>query len=319
MRDIPENDGWLDGATAERLLRGEGAGDAGPHAVPLERLLAAAAEPLECAPEGEQAALQAFRRARAAASVRERPGRAPVWPERSRRSIKLLLGGVAALFAVSGVAIAAQTGALPHPFGSGGTPRHGSPHHPGRAPGTHGGPGTVPTAMPTARSSAQAGGPPRTGVRQLCESHAWAAGHGRGMPPSAEARLARAAGGAARIGSYCASVLARPAAGHSGTPAAPEEPPGQASPKASKTTKASKSPRPPKSAKSAKSSKTAKPARSARSVQGDGPGTKAVRSRGNPAAAAGKAPRTRAGTPPPAGPAAHPLGSTHHQRTTRAR
>jgi hypothetical protein len=220
-----ERPGWLDAETAERLLDG---GPGGPHDDPrvaeLARLLSRAAEEagsLTGGAEHERLVLQAFRDAR-------RDGRTPAGQERRRarwrrvsRPTKALVGGLAAAAVLGGVAIAAQTGALPHPFHSGsGTPgRSHSSAPPAPSSGTPGPAGTgrstaspdrtAPTpAAPSAHPSAPGASTPaeQSSVKGLCLSYVWASGHGERLDSAAQQRLEAAAGGSAEVASYCARL-----------------------------------------------------------------------------------------------------------------
>jgi hypothetical protein len=265
MNESREPDGWLDEELAERLLDGrpdqapaDGRGDsvtagAERHAADLARLLQAARTPVAGRPEDERAALQAFRAAQAA---RPRGVAARLRPH-TTRSARALAGGVAAVVALSGVAIAAQAGALPHPFRSGNSPHprppasttttgHASPapHRPGQDPagGGHGrsAPPSPAHTPPTAHLPGSASGKD-PGVKGLCEAHDQAVAQGRQMESSGAARLAAAAGGTAKVDAYCAALLggakdshgnakSTPAPHPSHTPApsgSPSAPPGQ--------------------------------------------------------------------------------------------
>ncbi|MBO1334821.1 hypothetical protein [Streptomyces sp. VRA16 Mangrove soil] len=139
---------WLDRDAAERLLRGEpleavsgeDARRAGELAATLDALTALSAAPASELP-GEDAALKAFREARAVSAVdgavsvtgrRERSGRPGASPGRHRaaalagpagnrplwgRPVRFGLAAAVAACMVGGVAVAAGTGVLPSPFG----------------------------------------------------------------------------------------------------------------------------------------------------------------------------------------------------------
>jgi len=254
MNESRDDDGHgrrLRAETAERLLDGTPCTEADtgdPRVAGLAHLLAAAATPLPGRPEDEHAVLEAFR-----AAARTRPAGSPAADRqaaggsfadavrraaRRRRSVKVLVAGAVAAFALGGVAIAAQTGALPGPFG---------PHRPGPsasvvpttggasgAPGTTGSSGggrTSPGASGTPSGASPRVGRPSTagpghphdpaGTKGLCAVYVKAAAKGKAVGSAAEARLARAAGGTGRIGSYCAGLLgADSAAGHASPPPA---------------------------------------------------------------------------------------------------
>ncbi|MFE2260205.1 hypothetical protein [Streptomyces griseosporeus] len=252
---------WLDRDTAERLLRGEPLDHLAPPARDrAEQLadalgaLAAAAEPNGTALPGEDAALAAFRAARAEYAhqgagrpAREqhpadaglvRIGPASAAPDRARRFRPARLALAAALTAglFGGVAVAAGTGALPSPFDGPAAPgpaasvsADATPGRPLASPSPGG------TATPDGDAHATTGpggtrdtaGGATTGPRDP-------AGSGRPQPgwpgaaracrdlhsghPLDDARrhaLEGAAGGSARVWTYCKGVLARePGTGH---------------------------------------------------------------------------------------------------------
>lgn len=236
---------WPDPATAERLLRviAPGGCPADPGALQevadarvfaLLRLLTAAARGGDVDPEREQAALAAFRAARRAGGARQ--GRRLVV---SGRSAKALAGGLAAVFAVSGVAVAAGTGVLPGPFRGGAF--HAGPLAAGGTAGSADGPAaavpqsTLPPAPgPDASHSAapppaddESGhhhGDPRTPhhpgthkpseknhqatVKALCRSYTAATRRGGHIDPWLIVRLQGEAGRKDRIADYCRGLLA---------------------------------------------------------------------------------------------------------------
>lgn len=224
----------LSARTAERLLDGLGAESDDPRAAELARLLAAAARPLPGRPEDERAALAAFR-----ASVAERPasGPAPVpGPEtvhahpshgadrhsvRRRRSVKVLVGGAVAAFALSGVAIAAQNGGLPNPFHTHHpgpsaplTPGSGSASPSATGPGGSGGPAGPGTAGPSSdgpghssASGKQSSHTKDAGGQRMCHTYEKAVRKGWTVDSSTQERLARAAGGADHVAAYCARLI----------------------------------------------------------------------------------------------------------------
>lgn len=228
----------------ERLLNGEDAADAAddPRTAGLAELLAAARVLPQGRPQDEADVLEAFRRATAAdgrdgeeaSAAAAVPVPVPV-PSRPRwrtkqRPVRLLVGGALAVFALSGVAIAAQTGALPQPFHSsgGGHPDRPGPASPspagtGTAPGSPGTPATGsatgPPGTPTGTDAPHTPGtapstarvPADTGTRGLCAAYAKAKREGAAPDSAASARLAQAAGSAAGIDAYCAALTATPA------------------------------------------------------------------------------------------------------------
>ncbi|MEU6853229.1 hypothetical protein ABZ901_25280 [Actinacidiphila alni] len=222
MNDSPEHELWLRPDLAERLLdgaefTGEDASAADPRIAGLARLLAAADGTAPGRAADERAVLRAF-----AGEFAPVPRHRPRRTVRGPRSAKVLIGGAAAVFALGGAAIAAQSGALPHPFGSGGaTPATSSaapvPHTSGSAADT---PATSRPAPVTTRprtvdgqtpgsappSAHPAGSPAVPGLKGLCEAYAEAARQGREPDPSSLARLAQAAGGTNGIDAYCAEL-----------------------------------------------------------------------------------------------------------------
>jgi hypothetical protein len=242
MDDGREYGTWPDAVTAERLLHVVAAGDrpadtgvlreaADARVRTLLRLLTAASGDAEIDPGREQAALAAFRAARRAGGARQ--GRRLVV---SGRSVKVLAGGLAAVFAVSGVAVAAGTGVLPGPFRGGAF--HAGPLTAGGAAGSGEGPSAGPETEPAATlppapaPSPTADGPGSPGhhhgdphtphhfgvpkpsdrthkaaVRALCRSYTEAVRHGGHADPRLVVRLQREAGRKDRIAAYCRRLL----------------------------------------------------------------------------------------------------------------
>lgn len=230
MNDSPEHERWLDADTAERILNGQDITQADHRTTDLARLLAAADGTAAGRPEDERAALHAFAQQQAAAG---RTVRSPFRPTvRESRTAKVVIGGVAAVFALGGVAIAAQTGTLPHPF-------HSGPLGPKPAPATAtatatrtgtavtGPPGarnSRPTAADTTKPSAPlpptpvshpghtTGAPEVPGAKGLCESYLKAAQGGARLDSPSMARLEEAAGSAGEVDAYCVGLTGHPAA-----------------------------------------------------------------------------------------------------------
>ncbi|SFE10297.1 hypothetical protein SAMN05216251_101517 [Actinacidiphila alni] len=256
MDDAREDGGWPDPATAERLLRATAAADrpaddpgvlgeiADARFFALLRLLSTAAKGAELDADREQAAVVAFRAARRTGGARQ--GRRLVL---SGRSAKVLAGGLAAVFAVGGVAVAAGTGVLPGPFRGGAF--HAGPLTAGGTAGADEGTG-APTSVPaTTAPPAPEGdaprddvpdpaddghghrhgdtrgphrfGPPqapdhsrRAAVRALCRGYTEATRHGGHADPWLTARLQREAGRKDRIAAYCRRLLAHGRSGDNG-------------------------------------------------------------------------------------------------------
>ncbi|MEU1617561.1 hypothetical protein ABZ479_09690 [Streptomyces sp. NPDC005722] len=221
-------DDRLDAALAERLLDGDPAAAGDGRADALARLLTAAAAPLPGDPERERAALTAFREARAVTSGGHGRGRAR--GVRSGRRTRAAVGGLVAVFALGGVAVAAQSGSLPGPFhsgtagprpvspapspsnptGSGGGTRTASPRGP-----QGGGAGATPTTPDAASHGPHASVPPLAaptdaGLKGLCQAYVKAAEHHKSVNASTLARLERAAGSAAAVPAHCARLTGAP-------------------------------------------------------------------------------------------------------------
>ncbi|MEU6854989.1 hypothetical protein ABZ901_34300, partial [Actinacidiphila alni] len=173
------------------------------------------------------------------------------------RTAKVLIGGAAAVFALGGVAIAAQRGALPHPFGSGGgapaSATATAPRTPSGVPGTRDtsppGPGTTtdaahtappPSVLPPPTPPAHTTGPPAVpGLKGLCQSYANAAAHRHALDAPSQARLEKAAGGPEKVAAYCARLTGTPAAHGRPTTAATGKPTAGSTGKPTVTTGAS--------------------------------------------------------------------------------
>ncbi len=229
---------------AERLVRGEAVPDADPRAVALARLLTAAARPLPGRPQDERAVLDAFQqavqaRAEGATDGAGLPDRGGPRPGRWR-SVKALIGAGAAVFALAGAAIAAESGALPGPF-----PSHAAvsgPSTTGRPPATarhaqgssarpnpatasttpHATDGASPRPPSAGRPSQGTAG--STDPKTLCESYFAAQRQGGTVNPAVRARLAREAGGLGHVDAYCAATAGIGPAGRSASAAAPSLP-----------------------------------------------------------------------------------------------
>ncbi|MFG1806725.1 hypothetical protein [Streptomyces sp. NPDC049040] len=222
----------------ERLVGKAAAGDeSDPRWSALLRVLTAAARGAAVDPEQEQAAVIAFR---AAASARSDRSDRPARGRRARRrrrpagSARVLAGGLAAVFAICGVAVAAGSGMLPPrghtahsaappdlaartaapaPTGAPTDTARPAPIAPDRA--------TPPPPAATATATATGAPPPRPGhtraagpralkpaaVRALCRVYAAAVRKGRAPAPQLTARLQWEAGGRQRITAYCHALL----------------------------------------------------------------------------------------------------------------
>ncbi|MEU4780364.1 hypothetical protein [Micromonospora sp. NPDC023633] len=193
----------MDQETVERLLGGPVRDPQdGPRSV-TSLLTAVRAAPHASELAGEEAAVRAYRLARA--------GDPLGLPERRRRpalagfGVRAALAG-AALALTGGVALAATGGALPHPL-RGPAPTTAAPLP---APTT----GASPTAVPDP-PSAPTGGvdgrpEPDADVRELCRAYRADAGDEPGgvLDDAAFGKLIHAAGGRKEVAGYCERVLA---------------------------------------------------------------------------------------------------------------
>jgi hypothetical protein len=260
-------------AEVERLIAGD---PTGPDHDGLAALLAAASAP--ASPDelaGERAAV-----ARLSAAYRD-AGR-PVRPRRSTRRTRILssvraltvkVTAAAAVLAVGGTAVAAQTGNLPPAaqdrahriFSALGVPAPETaappvipaPSGPGRT--------RPPAATPTPRPGAVASADPA--VAGLCR--AWQAARenprGKALPATSRRALAAAAGGQSNVPAFCAARLAGPAPtpdpGTPGRSGPPDSPGGTGKPSSSPTGSGNESGKP---------GKTGKPDRPAEPGNGNG-------------------------------------------------
>ncbi|MGR6318348.1 hypothetical protein Q2K19_01065 [Micromonospora soli] len=189
----------MDQETAERLLGGPTVDAQDGPEVLVQLLAAVRAAPHPHELSGEGAALQAFRMARA--------GSVPAAARPERRLLTSLLAAKLALAALlaagtGGVALAAVTGALPGPFGTGGattTPSGGDDR-----PSSTGDPGGSPTpAAPTARPGSLAA------LAELCTAYRAQPGEDRrgSLETPRFADLVAAAGGREKVPGYCNQLL----------------------------------------------------------------------------------------------------------------
>jgi hypothetical protein len=252
-----DGSGWsdVDRQTAERLLRGERPTKAdGPAAAALDRLLSAAAGPVEVDPvrarEQEAAALAAFRAAHAGETSAR--ARREDWCSRARRAVpgrgrtgRTVIGALVAAVALGGVA-AAGTGVLPTPFHFGPGPGTPAPAPGSTLPQPSTGKSSVPPGSPShpwgtwnatptspGASSSQAkqvpGKSASRAVEGLCQAYAAGrGGQGAALDAKAFERLARAAGGEEAVDGYCAALgyerkKPDPAAGRDGSAAPPPD------------------------------------------------------------------------------------------------
>lgn len=216
MTEPREQDGWPDAEVTERLLSGADVVESDDERIAqLARLLALAGELPAGRPEDERTVLAAFRQQRDSRTGRGTRTRSTL---RKVRPAKAVIGGVAAVLALGGVAIAAQNGALVDPFGWGGPAVPG----PGTNPSTHGTHSPTPSS-PSAAGAAGTSAPPSqqfsphpaptTGapvtaaVKGLCESYVKATQQGRTLNSLAQERLEQAAGGSDEVAAYCARLI----------------------------------------------------------------------------------------------------------------
>ncbi|WUH94931.1 hypothetical protein OG900_35490 [Streptomyces sp. NBC_00433] len=214
------------GTDVERLVDRVADGEVGePRWSALLVVLNAAARGSAVDPEREQAAVAAFQ---AAATGRPaRPGRCGrARRRRPLRSARALAGGLAAVFALCGVAVAAGADVLPargHAAHSGPPPapvaRTALPAPTAAAPSAGARPSASPSPAPRPPASrppdtavpppphSRAAAPPRA-VRALCRAYAAAVRNGRTPGAKLTARLQREAGGSHRVAAYCRALLA---------------------------------------------------------------------------------------------------------------
>jgi hypothetical protein len=217
----------LDQETVERLLTGElDPGRAPPGYADVAALLAAAtAAPSDEELAGKEAALAELRAVTRARAATGRSAR----PVRRRRRVGLAAVVVVGAL-VTGGAAAAATGRLPEPVREAtrrilGTDGRADPAAPGAqpAPGTPspGAPGASRAGQQPPTTGAPAAGPATTGTAPapnpdltgLCRAYLAgnAAGNGKQLDATGFQALARAAGGQAKIDSWCrARLLADP-------------------------------------------------------------------------------------------------------------
>ncbi len=200
----------LDRATAEHLLRGNPAGSDLDGQRLAALLAAASGPPRQHELAGEQAALAAFRRARAhPVGV---PRRRPLRTALAKFLTVKLFAGVAAVTAMGGVAFAASTGALPGPVQDA---AHGVFGAPAASSGAAPGPAASPRPSPSRRPAAPADVPsvapsPSPSVVGLCRAYrarVRTAG-GKALDHPAFKALIAAAGKKADVPAYCDTVLA---------------------------------------------------------------------------------------------------------------
>jgi hypothetical protein len=246
MNDSREHDPGMDAGTAERLLRGEAVESSDAAIADLAKVLAVAAEPLPGRPEDARAALTLFR-----LEHTNRYGRGSRRTTRKARSALVTAGAAAAVFALGGVVIAAQTGAFPSPFDpgpatpgpvpsvstavtAGGTRSHGTPRPtpttststsptarpPAGSPEPHKGTGHTPAPPEQSAShSASANGRGTSGdLKGLCEAYAKSSQQGKALDAPAQERLDQAAGGRDQVDAYCTHLTGTPVS-HGSLPA----------------------------------------------------------------------------------------------------
>lgn len=186
----------IDRRTAEQLLRGAAVdGQAGDPATALGDLLAAAAAPARSGEQaGEQVAMAAFRSAQLAPAPQSRRRSMFTTKLAGLLSAKFLAAGAAAA-AVSGVAVAATTGTLDIPSDP-----------PGAPPTSH----ATSTARPSSTPAGKSGEHPTPSLVGLCQAYTAGAGseHGDALSSPAFEYLTTSAGGADKVPTYCADLLA---------------------------------------------------------------------------------------------------------------
>ncbi len=175
------HDDRLNAKTAERLLRGEGSPEETGRIADLALLLSKASEHRAGRPADARTVFAAFRTQRDERRVRK------------ARLAKAAIGGCVAVLALGGVAIAAERGVLPHPFGP--STSASRPWHPATpaAPGRLGQPAHRPAPRSTATPDATphpphgsgpavapappSGTPTPPGQQELHGSHGESSGH----------------------------------------------------------------------------------------------------------------------------------------------
>jgi hypothetical protein len=227
-RDEPAaQTGWLEAETAEQLLDARlDASQDDPRVTYLARLLAGAVEEADALPgdaDREQLVLRAFRHTHRAAGAPAYSGHRPARRRRASRRTQVLVGGIAAVSVLSGVAIAATTGTLPGPFHTA-EGRPAESRSAGAASPSSGASGTAGAGRPTLPSSAGASAPsggvsahPATPggstaaqqtLKGLCVAYLRASQRGEHLDSTAQRRLEAAAGSSAEVASYCARLTA---------------------------------------------------------------------------------------------------------------
>ncbi|CAG7656119.1 hypothetical protein [Actinacidiphila bryophytorum] len=216
------------GTDVERLVGRVAAGaEDDPRWSALLRVLTAASRGADLDPDREQAAVRAFR-----AAANTRPARGVRNRRRPPRSARALAGGLAAVLALCGVAVAAGAGVLParsHTAHGGPppapvartatAPAPASPAPdatrrpaPAQPPGADRTPGTVQPSPRGTRTPV----PPR--AKAMCRAYLAAASDGRRTAVEPDERLRRAAGGSRRVAAYCRALLSGgPGTGGDGT------------------------------------------------------------------------------------------------------
>lgn len=232
-----EQTGWLDAETVEQLLD---AGLDAPHDDPrladLAWLLARAVEEADSFPgstNGELLVLQAFRDTHSPAGTPAGFGHRRASWRRISRPTKVLVGSIAAVSVLSGVAIAATTGTLPGPFHTGGgtpaesrsasatSPSSSTSGAPGAGQRTLGPSATTPALSGQSSSHPAAPGESafaQPGLKGLCTSYLRASQRSEHLDSTTQRRLEDAAGSAAKVASYCARLTGEQTPGH-GKPA----------------------------------------------------------------------------------------------------
>lgn len=237
MKDSREHDDWMDASLVERLLDGAPVEDADGRAARVARLLAIASAPSAADPARERVVLAAYRQAQDAGTTRRRRSALG-------RRARVVAGGLAAVFALGGVAVAAQTGTIPNPFHSTTTrprpvtsgPAGSAAPVPSVSPTSAAATPTASVSVPPVASTARktSGAPPvshgspatppgltEAEPRGLCQAYVKAAGRGEAMDAAARAMLERTAGGKDAVGPYCDGLLG---SGPTRKPQAPEPP-----------------------------------------------------------------------------------------------
>ncbi|WP_046733952.1 hypothetical protein [Streptomyces humi] len=216
MSERRDGEGVRDRRRARNGDAWSGPADVRDDAGVLETVLAAVIRADELAAGTEQRAVAAFRAARAAgahqARTRRRDDWRPAGQRRARRPLKLTFGVAFAGLALSGAAVAAvgSVGSSTEDADTGRVTARPSAAGSGRPGGAEPSPsagGARPADRPATAQDTEA----------HCRAYAQVQDHGKALGSTAWQRLVAAAGGADRVGAYCAGQLSGATATPSGS------------------------------------------------------------------------------------------------------